>query len=170
MVREQDSAIQSLTPWLRWELPAGAILLAGALMLWPRRRRLASEFASFVSSTPFGVLWAALAVTTVVSQLVGHGAFLRIVMGEEYNRDYKRVIEEATELCGYVLLLVGTIETLVARRHGEVVAIAPASVRATRPAPAVPRRDVLPEPVLAMNRSACSSSAHGSLSPSRGPL
>lgn len=44
------------------------------------------------------------------AQLVGHGNFLQIIMGDDYVRDYKRVIEELGELFGYLLLVIGSVE------------------------------------------------------------
>ncbi|MGH2270350.1 hypothetical protein ACQ9LF_00975 [Anaerohalosphaeraceae bacterium U12dextr] len=34
-------------------------------------------------------------------------------MGNDYHRDYKRVIEEITELFGYLIFLLGAIETVL---------------------------------------------------------
>jgi len=28
------------------------------------------------------------------AQLVGHGAFMQVIMGDDYSRDYRRMIEE----------------------------------------------------------------------------
>jgi len=37
-------------------------------------------------------------------------------MGDDYNRDYKRVIEEILEVMGYALLLIGSFESIVQLR------------------------------------------------------
>jgi len=45
-----------------------------------------------------------------------HGAFLQLVMGDDYNRDYKRVIEETLETMGYILILIGSFESVLQLR------------------------------------------------------
>ncbi|MFP4532385.1 MAG: hypothetical protein ACLFNS_06860 [Desulfobacterales bacterium] len=48
--------------------------------------------------------------------LLGHGDFLQSLMGDNYDRSYKRVIEESLELMGYILVFAGTIEASVELR------------------------------------------------------
>ena len=66
-----------------------------------------------VSRRGFAILWAGFVVAIVFAQLVGHGPFLKELMGDDYVRDYKRVIEELGELFGYALLVMGSVESLL---------------------------------------------------------
>ena len=38
-------------------------------------------------------------------------------MGDDYLRDYKRVIEELCELLGYMLILAGSIEAILQEKE-----------------------------------------------------
>jgi len=59
------------------------------------------------------VLWAGFIVAVPLAQLVGHGPFFRLFMDEEHVRNIKRVFEESGEFCGYLILLFGTIESIL---------------------------------------------------------
>lgn len=59
-------------------------------------------------------------VAVPIAQLLGHAAFLESLMGENYMRAYKRVIEESGELLGYLLLLEGSIESLVWMKKAQI--------------------------------------------------
>jgi len=50
------------------------------------------------------------------AQLVGHGAFMQVIMGDDYSRDYRHMIEEIGELMGYGLLLIGSFELIMETR------------------------------------------------------
>lgn len=111
MVRELDSLLDKLIPVLGWKLPCGLILAVLLFLAWRSRRALLPQIATFSTCRGFGMLWAGFAVAVPFAQLVGHGNFLQIIMGDDYVRDYKRVIEELGEVFGYLLLVIGSIES-----------------------------------------------------------
>ncbi len=111
-VRELDSTLDALIPFHGWKLPASAVAVCGALVAWKGRRRLVAQLREFVTYRGFALVWAGLAVAVLFAQQVGHGEFLRGLMGDDYVRDYKRVIEEIAELFGYLLLLIASIESV----------------------------------------------------------
>ena len=51
------------------------------------------------------------------SQPFGHQEFLRLIIGIDYNRFVKNVIEEGGELVGYMLILIGTMEAVLECRR-----------------------------------------------------
>lgn len=55
-------------------------------------------------------------VAVPISQLLGHGDFLQALMGDKYDRSYKRVIEETLGLMGYILVFAGTVEAALELR------------------------------------------------------
>lgn len=115
-IREQDAALDDLIPVVSWKV--GVIFLFYASYLAYRdRNELKPLVHTFLTSRAFALLWAAFVVAVPFSQLVGHGKFLQTLMGEDYIRAYKRVIEESGELVGYFLLLTGSLEFLVGMKE-----------------------------------------------------
>jgi hypothetical protein len=119
MVREQDSLLLRMAAWSNWRAVAAPCAIVGGVLVWRSRVTLVSDVDWFVRTAPFAILWAALIIIGGVAQLVAHGDFLKTLISAEYNRDCKRVIEESTELCGYVVLLFGAVETVLAARRRE---------------------------------------------------
>jgi vacuolar-type H+-ATPase subunit I/STV1 len=111
-IREMDGIFDRI-PVIRWEIPAAGLLIFAIGYAWRHRATLGPQVDYFVRTAPFGVLWAGFIVIALIAQLVGHGRFLELVMGDDYHRDYKRVIEEITELFGYLIFLLGAIETVL---------------------------------------------------------
>ncbi len=116
-VRELDSFFDALVPPFGWQLPA--FLVAGGMVLIVLRNPegFLSQAEVSVRHRSFGLLWAGFVVAVVFAQLVGHGSFLKALMGQDYIRDYKRVIEELGELFGYALLLIGSVEAVIGATH-----------------------------------------------------
>lgn len=110
LLRELDSLLDTWNPVWGWKLPV-AFLAAGAVGFgWRRRHLLPRQLRLLGAYRAFPILWAGFVVTVPFAQLVGHGDLLRLVMGDDYTRDYKRVIEEVSELIGYGLLFIGSLE------------------------------------------------------------
>ncbi len=108
--REMDSNLDRIIPLGGWIIPAVLLLAVGFLVAWRSRSTIAEEMATFVGTRVFSLLWAGFVMAIPFAQLVGHGDFLQEVMGDDYDRQYKRVIEELGEMLGYIILLVGAIE------------------------------------------------------------
>jgi hypothetical protein len=114
-VRELDGLLDGLLPWPGWKL--GFVLLVPAV--WLARRRgdaLRAQIARLVTSPAACVLWAGFLVAVPVAQLLGHGAFLRALMGDAYEFAVKQAIQESAECVGYLLLVAGSIEVVLAGR------------------------------------------------------
>ena len=77
------------------------------------------QLGRFLATHSVVVLWAGFLITVPLGQLIGHGDFLKSLMGDNYMRDYKRVLEETFELMGYILILAGTVEAAVEMRTPE---------------------------------------------------
>lgn len=127
-MREQDMLLDSL--WIGWKLPALLCLGLGIFVATRDLPALHRQVRRFITTPGFGILWAALLTVIGAAQLIGHGDLLGIVMGDNYDGRLKRVVEEAFESFGYLLLLIGTIETLLWVR-GAVSHRSPAGGEAT---------------------------------------
>lgn len=116
-IRELDLILDRLIPVAGWRLPAGLCAITGILIYWRKQDTLTAQMTAFIGTRAFSLLWCGFIVTVPVAQLVGHGAFLRLLMGDDYVRDYKRVIEELGELLGYLLIFIGSIEAVLQQKE-----------------------------------------------------
>jgi hypothetical protein len=115
-LRELDSVLLRLIPGLGYKV--GFLFIIGAVTYaCATAKTFMAQCERFVPTRAFAILWAGFMVAVPFAQLIGHGAFLQIVMGDDYNRDYKRLIEELGELMGYILLLIGSLEARVQLKH-----------------------------------------------------
>lgn len=111
-IREMDLIFDRLIPIAGWKLPVIFCLLAAIIIYWNHKELLVSQVSGFVRTRAFALLWCGFIVAIPYAQLVGNGKFLQLLMGDDYVRDYKRVIEELGELLGYLLLMIGSIEAV----------------------------------------------------------
>ena len=81
------------------------------------KNNLQIQIEQFIRTRSFALLWCGFIVAVPYAQLVGHGNFLELLMGDDYMRDYKRVIEELGELLGYLLIMVGSLEAVLQRKE-----------------------------------------------------
>lgn len=114
-IRELDVFLADALPGIGWKIGFIAMLYAAG-SAYTKRECLRRQLPQFVATSAFAILWAGFLVAVPLGQLIGHGAFLELVMGDDYNRDYKRVIEETLETMGYLLVLVGSFECVLQLR------------------------------------------------------
>jgi len=114
-IRELDVFLHRMIPGIGWKIGIPLILYA-LISAYRNRECLKQQLSHFLASRAFAIVWAGFLVAVPFGQLIGHGAFLQLVMGDDYNRDYKRVIEEILEVMGYALLLIGSFESIVQLR------------------------------------------------------
>ncbi|MFO8165638.1 MAG: hypothetical protein R6T98_14045 [Desulfatiglandales bacterium] len=111
-VRELDSLLDKVIPWIGCKI-GFVILLYAVGVAYSNRNKVKWQIAQFLSSRAFAVMWAGFIVAVPVAQLLGHGPLLESLLGDNYDRSYKRVIEESGELVGYLLLVAGSIESVL---------------------------------------------------------
>ena len=115
MFRELDAFLDYLVPLIGWKI--GFIFVFYALFsAYAHRKVFLQQIQVFLATHSMVILWAGFIVAIPIGQLIGHGDFLKALMGDNYDRDYKRLIEETLELLGYILVLAGTIEAIVELR------------------------------------------------------
>jgi len=114
-IRELDVFLHRTIPGIGWKIGIPLILYA-LISAYRNRECLKQQLSHFLATRAFAIVWAGFLVAVPFGQLIGHGAFLQLVMGDDYNRDYKRVIEEILEVMGYALLLIGSFESIVQLR------------------------------------------------------
>lgn len=115
--REMDLIFDRFIPVIGWKLPATVCVLVIVLIYLKNKSIFLSQLERFIQTRSFALLWCGFIVAVPYSQLVGHGKFLELLMGDDYMRDYKRVIEELGELLGYLLIMVGSLEAVLQRKE-----------------------------------------------------
>ena len=113
--RELDALLDDMIPVIGWKI-GYLVLLFGATVVFRGRSRFLLQLRQFVQLRAFAVLWAAFIIAVPFAQLVGHGAFLEAFMGADYTGNYKRIIEEVGELVGYLVIVMGALETFLQLR------------------------------------------------------
>ncbi|MCF7956741.1 MAG: hypothetical protein K9M75_13140 [Phycisphaerae bacterium] len=116
-IRELDLFFDRIIPVIGWKLPVMPCVLLIALIWHKNSKLILAQAKEFIRTRSFALLWCGFIIAVPYSQLVGHGKFLELLMGDDYVRDYKRVIEELGELLGYLLIMVGSIEAVLQRKE-----------------------------------------------------
>jgi hypothetical protein len=118
-VRELDHVLDVALWHGAWKWLA-APLVAGALYLvWRTRSRLGDEILALTRTPTFYLAFFGFVVIVVYAQVLGQKQLWQAVMGDRYQRPVKDMIEEATELFGYLVLTFAALEAVVhARRSG----------------------------------------------------
>ena len=114
MVRECDALLDQAIPVGGWQAPAAILLVSAILLAWYNRGVFGRELARFAATPVFALMWAGL-IVVIYGQLTGHGPFLEPLLGDDYARDYKRLLEECLEMLGYFFILVAGIELFLER-------------------------------------------------------
>ena len=117
-IREVDSALNKLKPSQIWEWLVSLCIITGIVVYWRKKDAFTAQIAAFARTHAFSLLWCGFIVAVPFAQLVGREAFLQLLMGDDYIRSYKRVIEELGELMGYLLILIGSIEAVLQQNGG----------------------------------------------------
>lgn len=110
MVREADMFLDMFVFDGAWQVLVAVIGAVTIWLVWYRRSALGSAVQEFISQPAFGMMLSGFLVVFVFSRLFGRNAFWMALMGEECLRSVKNVAEEGTELMGYALILMSTME------------------------------------------------------------
>ena len=108
-VRELDDVFEELLFDKAWIVVAGMLAVWFLASVFRRRKEFSSQAKALVRSRAFAFLISGLLVFAF-SQVFGQQVLWKAVMGEDYVRDAKRIIEETCELLAYALLLIGSLE------------------------------------------------------------
>lgn len=123
-IRELDALMDKIIPVIGWKLPALCVGVYGLFFCWQNRCQLKSQIDAFLTSCSFLILCGASVVILPLSQLLGWKVCLKSLLGTDYSRSMKRLIEESIELLGYFILLLGSIEFILENQYQKLVAVA----------------------------------------------
>jgi hypothetical protein len=128
-VRELDRIIDRHLVAGAQEAMFTAAAIAGGFLVWQGRHSLPAQVNRFVESWAAGLLFAAMTVILLFSQLIGQRELWSGLMGDRYMWQVKRTAEESAELFGQLLLLFAAVESFIwagCRRKSEAMTADPA--------------------------------------------
>ncbi|WLI76192.1 transporter [Kosakonia sp. H02] len=108
LFRELDAFFDLIAhgSWVWFSLLAAASAIACAMK---NRRHVPGQVMDYTAHTTYGMMSAGLICILVFSRLFGLHIFWQDVMQGEYIRIVKNIVEEETELFGYILCLTSSV-------------------------------------------------------------
>lgn len=107
-IRENDKFMDFISQGF-WFYPA-MLVGAGSIIYAMRHRDTVIQPAiRFTNTKSYTYLLIGLVLVILFSRVFGTGRFWMEVMGADYNRLYKAIIQEGVELLGYVFILIGCV-------------------------------------------------------------
>ena len=107
--RELDATLDALVPILHWKI-AYIFPLSALAYIWKFRMKARKQFCDFFNMQAFYLMFLAAVIVLPVAQCIGHGSFVRNVLGTDRVADIKEFFEEAVEIVGYFLVLLSSVE------------------------------------------------------------
>ena len=112
-IREFDSFLDRRVADGAWQVMAYSLAAITAFLVYRLRVTLWKRLNQFIQCRAFGIFITGMMIVFVYSRLVSDKLIWKAVMGEEnYMYVVTRASEEAIELLGYTLVLIGIIEYL----------------------------------------------------------
>lgn len=107
--RELDKFFDETFPLIGWKfsfiIPISAIIYA-----YRNKKTLRNTLIDFYSSPAFYMMCCAMIIIFPIAQCIGHGPFVRDVLGNYRVGDIKEFFEESCETMGYFLIMLSSIE------------------------------------------------------------
>lgn len=118
LIREQDAYFDHLLPSIGWAW-CWIFPIAGLFSLIRSRKTVGPAMQAFLLSNSFHMMVAALVIIIPVAQCLGHRSFLADLLGNDQIDAslVRRILEEPTELLGYIQILLASIESFIEFRR-----------------------------------------------------
>jgi hypothetical protein len=110
LVREYNNFFNNQVFDGAWQVTALLVLIMVLVLFYPYRRQLVANLKTYQGSISQGFLLAGFLSTFIYSRLFGRTVFWEALMEQNYLQNAKNAAEEGTELLGYSLLLIASIE------------------------------------------------------------
>ena len=117
LVREQDHFLDAYVAKHTWKILVLLIVVPSCVWVIKRRQLFLDEFACYSNTFAFGLFTAGVLTNYIFSRLFGRAELWKTVLADRYIREFKNTIEEAIELLGYGLILIGILELLLLARR-----------------------------------------------------
>lgn len=116
LIRELD-AVFDLIHHGSWVWFALAVSLGTILYAFRRAPRVLQQLADYMTKPAFGIMLSGLLAILIFSRLFGMSVLWRSILHDGYVREVKNMVEEGSELFGYMLCLVASVNLFPARRN-----------------------------------------------------
>lgn len=117
LIREQDHFLDAYVAKHTWKVLVFLIVVPACVWVIKRRDVFLEEFACYSNTFAFGLFTAGVLTNYIFSRLFGRAALWQAILEDRYMREFKNTIEEAIELLGYCLILIGILELLLLARR-----------------------------------------------------
>lgn len=108
--RELDKTLDELIYGLRWRIGFVFPLIAAEYALKYKETARQNLFA-FLGSSSFCLMFCALIIIFPIAQCIGHRPLIINVLGENQMAQIKELFEECSEVIGYFLIFLASIES-----------------------------------------------------------
>jgi hypothetical protein len=115
LIREADMFFDFISQGF-WVYPALAVSVGVITYASRQRGTVITPVSEMTASKSFAYLVIGLLLVLIFSRAFGTGQLWSEVMGDDYRRIYKSVIQEGIELLGYVLVFFGSLGTFLGER------------------------------------------------------
>ncbi|WP_372763090.1 hypothetical protein [Pseudoalteromonas sp.] len=112
-VREFDSYLDLYVFDGAWQSIVYAILALTAGYLIRHRGTVYSSLTAYARTPSYGICLSGVVTLLAFSRIMGKGEFWHSVMGENYMRVVKNIIEEGIETLGYALIFIAAVELVL---------------------------------------------------------
>ena len=109
-IRELDAYFDKFMPSFGWQLPFFGIGVPAVVLAWKVRARLAPQLRALAAHRASVLMWGATMLAIPFGQMIGHGDFLESLLGDNYHRSMKRIVEESSETMGYLWILLASVD------------------------------------------------------------
>lgn len=107
LIRELDAYLDVISQGF-WLYPALLVSLAATVFALKHRDTVIAPMIEFSRTKSFTCIAVGLLIVVLFSRLFGTGQLWQAIMGEDYRKLYKSIIQEGLEQLGYVLICFGS--------------------------------------------------------------
>ena len=108
--RELNNQLEAIFFKGFWMIPVALVVIPTLIFGIKNFKKLLRQVHQISDSFAFGVYLTGFLVLHVFSRLFGANDIWKLVMKDQFIRDVARTVEETTELLGYSIIFLGTIE------------------------------------------------------------
>ena len=107
LIRELDSVLDNVWHGF-WVYPVSVVLVVGAIAAYNNRATILRPMLQHYATRSGTMIYVGFFLLIVFSRLFRTGSLWEAVMGLSYDRKFKGVIQEGTELMSYMLITYGS--------------------------------------------------------------
>ena len=116
-IRELDAYFDMIVHGA-WKYFALALMVFVLFKAWRLgKENTIASLATFMKTRSFVFIFIGLLIVLIYSRLFGMGELWKAIMGDNFNRTVKNVVEEGSELWGYALVFWGAVKYWLASKR-----------------------------------------------------